>query len=80
MFRKGRGGSKIDQKSSWNEFRIPDGPRIDSVPFPGGGTVLDQAGEIHPACKGESPSPLDSKVISWVGVSPPPFGDLLDFV
>ena len=53
------GGTEIakifDQKSSWNECRIPDGPRIDSGPFPGGGgTVLDQAGEIHPACKGES--------------------------
>ena len=36
------GGTKIakifDQKSSWNEFRIPDGPRIASGPFPGGAT------------------------------------------
>ena len=35
------GGTKIakifDQKSSWNEFRIPDGPRIASGPLPGGG-------------------------------------------
>ena len=70
------GGTKIakifDQKSSWNEFRIPDGPRIDSGPFPGGVTVLDQAGEIHPACKGESPSPLGSNCTSWVGDGTPP--------
>ena len=79
------GGTKIakifDQKSSWNEFRIPDGPRIASGTFPGGGHILlDQAGEIHPACKGESPSHLDSKDFSWAGVSPPSFGDFLDFV
>ena len=43
----------------------------------GGHILLDTAGEIHPACKGESPSHLDSKGFSWVGVSPPPFGDFL---
>ena len=47
----------------------------------GGGTVLDQAGEIHPACKGESPSPLGSKGCSWGGVPRPSlWGFALDVV
>ena len=46
------GGTKIakifDQKSSWNEFRIPDGPRIDSGPFPGGGNRFGPGGRDSP--------------------------------
>ena len=46
------GGTKIakmfDQKSSWNEFRIPDGPRIASGPFPGGGNPFGHGGRDSP--------------------------------
>ena len=46
------GGTKIakifDQQSSWNEFRIPDGPRIDSGPFQGGVVYFGPGGRDSP--------------------------------
>ena len=67
VFRKGRGGSEIDQKSSWNEFRIPDGPRIDSGPFPGGGEPFWTRRErFTPHVRGSLPVALGR----WVARSP----------
>ena len=37
---------------------------------------MDTAGEVHPACKGESPSPLAPKFVSRPGDAYPP---LLEF-
>ena len=79
------GGTEIvkifDQKSSWNEFRIPDGPRIASGPFPGGATPFWTRRErFTPHVRGSLPAVSAHRVLRGLIPIPPPFGFVFEIL